>query len=87
MYVEAVLSAPESRTMLVIPETALQEFQNKSVVFVQSAPGHYLLRPVETGGRGDGLAEIVKGLADGERVVTAGSFLLKSEMLKNSLGD
>jgi membrane fusion protein, copper/silver efflux system len=87
MYVEAVLSAPETRTMLVVPETALQEFQNKSVVFVQTAPGHYLLRTVETGGRGDGLAEIVKGLAEGERVVTAGSFLLKSEMLKNSLGD
>jgi membrane fusion protein, copper/silver efflux system len=87
MYVEAVLSAPESRTMLVVPETALQEYQNKTVVFVQTGPGRFLLRTVETGGRKDGLVEITKGPAEGERVVTTGSFLLKSEMLKNSLED
>ena len=87
MYVEGILSAPESRSALVISEAALQEFQNRTVVFVQTGPGKYLLRPVETDGRRDGLVEIAKGLAAGERVVTTGSFLLKSEMLKNSLRD
>jgi membrane fusion protein, copper/silver efflux system len=87
MYVEAVLSAPESRLALVIPETALQEFQNKTIVFVQTGPDRFVLRPVATGARADGLVEIVKGLVEGERVVTTGSFLLKSEMLKNSLED
>jgi Cu(I)/Ag(I) efflux system membrane fusion protein len=87
MYVEAVLSVPESRAALVIPETAVQEYQNKTVVFVQDGPGKFLLRPVETAGRANGFIEILKGLAEGERVVTTGSFLLKSEMLKNSLGD
>jgi len=87
MYVEGVLSATESRAALVVSEAALQEYQNKTIVFVQAGPGKYLLRLVETGGRRNGLVEIVRGLAEGERVVTAGSFLLKSEMLKNSLGD
>ena len=87
MYVEAVLAVPENRTMMVVPETALQEFQNKTVVFVQTGPGRFLLRTVETGGRRNGLVEIVQGLKVGERVVTTGSFLLKSEMLKNSLED
>ena len=87
MYVEGVLSATESRAALVVSEAALQEYQNKTIVFVQAGPGKYLLRLVETGGRRNGLVEIVRGLAEGERVVTAGSFLLKSEMLKTSLGD
>jgi Cu(I)/Ag(I) efflux system membrane fusion protein len=85
MYVEAVLTETEGRTALFIAETALQEYQNKTVVFVQAGPGKFLLRPVETAERPDGLVAIIKGLAEGELVVTTGSFLLKSEMLKNSL--
>ena len=87
MYIEAVLTAAEGRSALFIPETALQEHQNQTVVFVQTGPGKFLLRRVETGERAAGFVEIVKGLAEGERVAASGSFLLKSEMLKNSLGD
>jgi Cu(I)/Ag(I) efflux system membrane fusion protein len=87
MYVEAVISAPEARTALIVSEAALQEYQNRTVVFVQSGPNRFMMRTVETAGRADGQVEIAKGLAAGERVVTGGSFLLKSEMLKNSLGE
>ena len=47
----------------------------------------FVLRPVETGERADGAVEITRGLAEGEKVVVAGAFLLKSELLKKSLGD
>jgi multidrug efflux pump subunit AcrA (membrane-fusion protein) len=87
MYIEAALPAGENRAALVVPETAVQEFQSLPVVFVRTGPAAFILRPVETGQRSAGMVEIIKGLSDGEMVVTAGSFLLKSELLKKSLGD
>jgi cobalt-zinc-cadmium efflux system membrane fusion protein len=87
MYVEASIACGEKRRALVIPESALQEFQSLSVVFLQIGPGAYGLRLVETGERSGGRIEIVRGLAEGDEVVTSGSFLLKSEMLKKTMGD
>jgi len=87
MYVEAMIATGEKRRTLVIPESALQDFQSKPVVFVQTGPGAYELRLVETGERTGGRVEIVRGLTEGEEVVTLGSFLLKSEMLKQTMGD
>lgn len=87
MYVEASIAAGDKRRALVIPESALQEFQSLSVVFVQTGPGAYELRLVETGERTEGRIEIVRGLAEGDKVVASGSFLLKSEMLKKTMGD
>jgi len=87
MYIEALLAAAEQRRTLVIPESALQDFQSRQVVFVQTGPGAYELRLVETGERTGGRIEIVRGLAEGEVVVTSGSFILKSEMLKATMGE
>jgi len=87
MYIEASLATPEERLALVVPESAVQEFQSRTVVFVQASPTSFVLRPVETGEHSGGIVEIVQGLTEGEKVVTSGSFLVKSEMLKKSLGD
>jgi membrane fusion protein, heavy metal efflux system len=87
MFVQAALRTPEERSALVVPEGAIQEVQSQPAVFVQTGPTSFLLRPVETGEHVDGAVEILKGLADGEKVVVAGAFLLKSELLKKILGD
>jgi len=87
MYVEAFIATGEKLRALIIPESALQDFQSRPVVFVKTGPAAYELRLVETGERTEGRIEILRGLADGEEVVTSGSFLLKSEMLKKSMGD
>jgi len=87
MYVEASIPAGDKRRALVIPESALQDFQSRPVVFVRTGPGAYELRLIETGDRSEGRVEIVRGLAEGDEVVTSGSFLLKSEMLKKAMGD
>jgi len=87
MYIEASLETPEERRVLVVPESAVQEFQARTVVFVQAGPTSFVLRPVETGEHTGGIVEIAQGLKEGEKVVTSGSFLIKSEMLKKSLGD
>lgn len=87
MFVEAALSSGEERTAVVVPAAALQEFQSRPVVFVRTDASTFLLRPVETGARAAGEIEITHGLAAGEWVVTAGGFLLKSELLKSRLVD
>jgi len=87
MYVEATLASNDRRAVLTVPTSALQEFASGRIVFVQTGPTSFTLRPVEAGEILGSRIEILAGLAEGERVVSTGSFFLKSEMMKASLGD
>jgi multidrug efflux pump subunit AcrA (membrane-fusion protein) len=87
MFVEAALRMDGDRQAVVVPEAAIQEVQSRPAVFVQTGPGTFVLRPIEAGEHSGGSVEVVQGLAEGEKIVTAGAFLLKSELLKKSLGD
>jgi cobalt-zinc-cadmium efflux system membrane fusion protein len=71
---------------LAVPSAAIQQVEGKDVVFVKVQPRTYRMRPVALGERGAGYVEVRSGLAEGEPVVTEGSFVLKSEALKATLG-
>jgi membrane fusion protein, copper/silver efflux system len=58
---------------------AVLDSGTKKRVFVALGSGRYELRDVETGWQYEDRIEIIRGLAEGERVVTAGAFLLDSE--------
>jgi multidrug efflux pump subunit AcrA (membrane-fusion protein) len=73
--------------VLLIPDDALQTLEEQQVVFVAANGGTFTKRTVRLGREQNGRVEIVDGLREGERVVTTGSFLLKSEMLKNELAE
>lgn len=85
MYVEGTSSAGVERRALVVPEECVQEDEGRSIVFVKTGERVFARRVVETGERFAGAVEIRKGLAEGEVVVTSGSFLLKSELRKGAL--
>ncbi len=87
MYVEAVLASVEKRRVLTAASDAVHEFAGGRVVFVRTGETTFVLRPVETGEAIGSRVEIRSGLAEGEVVVAAGSFLIKSELMKASLGD
>ncbi len=87
MYVDASVAAAEGRSALVIPESALQDDDGQAVVFVKTGERTFTRREVEAGERLAGYVEIVKGLTEGETIVTSGSFLLKSEIYKGGLED
>jgi multidrug efflux pump subunit AcrA (membrane-fusion protein) len=87
MYVEAVLISNNRRPVLTVPASAVQEFTSGRIVFVQTGPTTFTLRPIMTGETIGLRIEILAGLVEGELVVSAGSFLLKSEMMKAGLGD
>jgi RND family efflux transporter MFP subunit len=86
MYVEAELLSSTGARILCVPAAAVQDFQNKKIVFVKTGENIFALREVETGISFDGFVEILNGLKDKEAVVAGGSFFLKSEIMKKSLG-
>jgi cobalt-zinc-cadmium efflux system membrane fusion protein len=84
MYATVMLGEGEPRPIVVIPSGAVQDVDGKPVVFVEEAKGRYRRRDVVVGADRDGAIEVRSGVRAGERVVVAGAFLLKSEMLKST---
>lgn len=75
-------------TELVLPDEAIQMVENKTIVFVPSSkPGHFEVREIQVGAQADGFRKVIAGLTAGERVVTKGSFVLKTQMLKGEMGE
>ena len=74
---------------LVIPSEAVQRTGEKTIVFVpkDSEPGAFEIREVEVGSDTRGFTRIKSGLEIGEKVVTKGSFTLKTQMQKGEMGE
>ena len=87
MYVDASVAAAGERAVLAVPESALQDDEGHTVVFVKTGERTFTRREVKAGERFAGYVEILSGLTEGETVVASGGFLLKSEMRKGGLGD
>ncbi|MGE5054451.1 MAG: efflux RND transporter periplasmic adaptor subunit [Acidobacteriota bacterium] len=84
MFVDVDLPAavPEG---LSIPVDALIDTGREQRVFVERSNGVFEPRLVQTGWRMGDRVEVVRGLSEGERVVSAGTFLVDSESrLKSS---
>ena len=85
MFGTVRLPTQNPRIVPAIPETALQQVDGKNSVFVQTTAHEFQRREVDLGHKADGWVEVVNGLKPGERVVTQGSFYLKSTLLKETL--
>ncbi|MDD8012727.1 MAG: efflux RND transporter periplasmic adaptor subunit [Acidobacteriota bacterium] len=87
MFVEAALEGGANRTVLAVPDAAVQDDDGRSIVFVLTGERRFFRREIATGERLGGQVEVLTGLRAGEEVATSGSFLLKSEMRKGSMED
>ncbi len=85
MLGEAQISVGASKQVLAVPMDSVQQMQEQDVIFVRTSPDHFTMRPVRTGGTVGDRVIILEGARSGEQVVTKGSFVLKSEMLKSSM--
>jgi RND family efflux transporter MFP subunit len=74
--VELHVSLPAGLT---VPADAILDSGKSKRVFVQTSPGHFESCIVETGWRLDERVQILKGLREGETVVSSGTFLVDSE--------
>jgi cobalt-zinc-cadmium efflux system membrane fusion protein len=90
MFVKGQVEVPkpvrEAHAMAAVPQSALQTLEGRTHVFVQTEPGVFVRRAVETGHTFEGFTEVLSGVKPGEAVVTEGSFVLKSEFAKSTIG-
>jgi cobalt-zinc-cadmium efflux system membrane fusion protein len=76
------------KPVLAVPESAVQTIEDKPVVFVAGPqPNTFVKREVKLGELAGGYFPVTGGLKEGERVVVAGSFLLKADLGKEEGGD
>lgn len=87
MFADVIVSTERKVPSIAAPKGAVQEVNGETVVFVQTGPAQFEKRPVKIGQRGTDKLEVLEGLKKGERVVTVGSFQLKTEVLRESIGD
>ncbi len=78
MYGEVVLRGTP-REGLTIPGDAVIHTGTRDVVFVDLGDGKFQPREIELGARDGDRVEVVKGLTQGEKVVTRANFLVDSE--------
>ena len=79
--------AHQATRMLSIPWAAVQQVDHHPAVFVKVAEGVFELHRVHTGERTGDLVEVLNGVAPGDEVVAQGSFLLKGQLLRSTLGE
>jgi len=80
-FVHARLSTQgDKRQAIHIPRRAVTRVEGEPAVFVTSAPKTYVARTVELGPSMGEQVEIMRGLVEGDVIVTDGAFVLKSEL-------
>ena len=79
-----VYSDPEPN-VLAVPEAAVQRDRDRQFVFVKKDAQSFEARDVTLGESNGDIVKVVKGLTEGDQVVTAGSFILKSELVAEQM--
>ena len=78
--------APDRPKSLVVPASAVQRAGEGFLAFVKTGERRYERRTLRIGRRTSDYVEVVEGVRAGEPVVTQGTFILKSEAAKESMG-
>jgi cobalt-zinc-cadmium efflux system membrane fusion protein len=73
--------------VVLVPQESIQQVNGQDVVFVRVAADRFRVQTVQTGEIIRGEVRILQGLKPGEQVITHGSFIAKSQLLKSSIGD
>jgi cobalt-zinc-cadmium efflux system membrane fusion protein len=87
MFATAKIITGEPEEIFTVPLSAIQRLQDKEVVFVDKGDGLFECCTVKTGREFETDIEILEGVKEGEQVVIEGAFYLKSELLKETIGE
>ncbi|MBK8233496.1 MAG: efflux RND transporter periplasmic adaptor subunit [Candidatus Eisenbacteria bacterium] len=86
MFARAWISVRIGAGAVLVPRAAVQDANGVQLVFIPRAADQFETRRVRTQPSDGDLVAVLEGLHPGESVVTTGSFLLKTETLKESIG-
>ena len=86
MFGRAEIQVKPPQPKVLVPKAAVQTDGDCWFVFTSATPNVFKSRAVELGTVYTGGYEIKGGLALGEKVVTIGSFMLKTEVLRGEMG-
>jgi len=87
MFATVRLPTKFSRRGLAVPNSAIQQWEDKNFVFIQTSPTKFMAREVGLGKVINSQTEVASGLKVGESVVVNGSFHLKSIVRSKQLGE
>jgi Cu(I)/Ag(I) efflux system membrane fusion protein len=76
-------AAPPDALVLAVPELSVIDTGERKVVYVETEPGLFDCREVVLGPLSGNLYAVLDGLAPGEKVATAGAFLIDAETRLN----
>lgn len=76
MFVSVMMDTGSSM-VLAIPQSAVHVDEGQTFVLVEKEKGNYERRPVKVGADLDGVVEVLEGITAQDRIVSAGSILLK----------
>jgi Cu(I)/Ag(I) efflux system membrane fusion protein len=80
MYADVVFqTGANEKPAIAVPTSAVIDSGTRQVVLVSKGDGRFEPRAVKLGRRGDGYVEVLDGIAKGEEVVTAATFLIDAE--------
>lgn len=86
LFVSARVAVANTAAGIVVPKSALQTFEARTVVFVLDED-EFEPRPVQTGRENAAQVEILAGLEPGQTYVSKGAFTLKAQLSKGAFGD
>ena len=82
MFATVIIASGKAENILAVPASALQRVGEKLIAFVARDATTFEKRVVTVGPAMNGMHQVLSGLKPGERVVTKGAFILKSEAMK-----
>jgi cobalt-zinc-cadmium efflux system membrane fusion protein len=85
MFVTARLVIDRATVPLAVPDQAIVQLEGRQCIFADEGD-EFHARPVELGRTDGQWTEVRSGIAAGERFVSEGAFILKSELLKSEAG-
>ncbi|GAM11129.1 cation efflux system protein CusB [Geobacter sp. OR-1] len=85
MFVNAVIKSPLGSS-IVLPVTAVMDTGKRKVVWVETSPGMFEPRDVQTGQQTDDKVQILSGIKPGDKVAVSGGYLIDSEAQLNGGG-
>jgi membrane fusion protein, heavy metal efflux system len=86
MFGQARIATEGQHSAVMVPRQAVQKAKDVRLVFVRLAEDVFEARRVTLGIQDQDEVEVTRGIKPGEDVVTTGSFLLKTETSKESIG-